>query len=200
MRVVPATTEGIAEAADAIREGLVVAYPTDTVYGLGADPFSVVALERLYVCKGRPQNAPLLLVAADLDQVAEVVEVMDPAARRYAEQFWPGPLSLLLPKSGKVPAMVTAGNPKVCVRVPDHATTRALCTAVGHPIVSTSANVSGAPPARSLDDLALPGIALGIDGGALPDQPPSTIFDPESGAVLREGSITADMLTDAAAD
>jgi L-threonylcarbamoyladenylate synthase len=194
MKVVPPTAAGIADAARAIRDGQVVAYPTDTVYGLGADPFNVDALEKIFALKRRQKDAPLLLIAADIDQVEAIVESISPAARRYADAFWPGPLSLLLPRSHSLPEMVTAGLSQVCVRIPDHETARALCGEVGRVIVSTSANPSGEAPAYSVAELQLPGIAIAIDEGALSPGPPSTILDPETGAVLREGAVTASML------
>ena len=188
------TEEGVAQAAGAIRSGLLALYPTETVYGIGADPFSPEALQRLCVCKRRPETTPLLLVAATMEQVLAVTRGFSEAARRYAEAFWPGPLSLLLPKAQCLSDMVTAGSPKVCVRVPSHETARALCEAVGHAIVSTSANATGAPPAHSLSEIVLDGIAIGIDAGTLPEVPPSTVFDPDTGRVLRQGAITEAML------
>lgn len=194
MKVVPPTATGIADAAQAIRDGQVVAYPTDTMYGLGADPFNVDALEKIFALKGRQTDAPLLLIAADIDQVEAVVDSISPAARRYADAFWPGPLSLLLPRSHVLPELVTAGLSQVCVRIPDHETARALCWKAGSAIVSTSANLSGEAPAYSIAELQLPGIAIAIDEGTLPPRPPSTILNPETGAVLREGAVTASML------
>jgi L-threonylcarbamoyladenylate synthase len=194
VKIVASTAEGIEEAAQAIRDGLLAVYPTETVYGLGADPFSPDAIARVFASKGRAGDVPLLLIAADLSQVAEVVETFDDAAARYAEAFWPGPLSLLLPRSQRLPEILTPGSGQVCVRIPDHEIARALCRRTGHAIVSTSANVSGEAPARSLDDLAIPGIAVAIDGGLLPRRPPSTVFNPATGTILRLGAITADML------
>jgi len=192
--MVAPTAEGVAIAARAIQDGLLVVYPTETVYGLGANPFSVEAMERVFRCKGRMRDVPLPLIAADLEQVMAVVESLGDAARRYAETFWPGPLGLLLPRSDRLPDAVTAGRAQVSVRVPAHDTARALCRETGHPIVSTSANASGAAPARSLDELTLAGIAVAIDGGLLPDRPPSTIFDPETNTIVRPGAIDAESL------
>lgn len=194
MRIVLPTAEGLAQAAGAIRSGLLALYPTETVYGIGADPFSPEALQQLYVCKRRPETSPLLLVAADMEQVLAITRGLSEAARKYAEAFWPGPLSLLLPKAECLPEKVTAGSSKVCVRVPSNETARALCEAVGHAIVSTSANVTGAPPAHSLSEISLDGIAIAVDAGVLPEIPPSTVFDPDTGTVLRPGAITEAML------
>ena len=198
MKIVAPTAEGIAEAAQAIRDGFLVVYPTETVYGLGADPFSPEAVERIYACKGRMRNVPLPLIAADLDQVAAVVDSFGDAARRYADAFWPGPLSLLLTRSTRLPDAVAPGSSQVSVRVPAHDIARALCRETGHAIISTSANVSREPPARSVEELTLSGIAVAIDGGLLPDRPPSTVLDPETNAIVRDGAITAGMLAQAA--
>jgi L-threonylcarbamoyladenylate synthase len=183
-------SEGLSAAAQIIHSGGVVAYPTETVYGLGADPFSTHAVDALKRCKVRPDNNPVLLVVADLDQLNEVVSEFSSRARAFAEAFWPGPLSLVLPKSGRIPEAVTAGSPKVSVRCPGCETARHLCTVVGHAITSTSANLSGEPPATSLDGLELPGLSLGIDGGVLTAQSVSTVYDPDTDYIFREGAIT----------
>lgn len=195
MKIFAADAEGVAAAAEAIRNGDVILYPTETVYGLGADPFNAEAIARVYACKGRPVELPLLLVASDMAQVESVVESLSAKALRYAEAFWPGPLSLLLPKGANVPDIVTSGRPKVCVRVPGDETARAICREAGHAIVSTSANASGEPPARSLADLTIAGIAVAIDGGVLPHALPSTVYDPDTDVLLREGAVTREMLT-----
>jgi len=194
MKTLPATPEGIARAARAVRDGVVVAYPTETVYGLGADPFSDAAVHRLFEVKRRDPGNPVLLIVADLDQLERVVARVSDKARAYAEAFWPGPLSLLLPKAEALADAVTAGRDKVCVRCPASATARSLCEAVGSAVTSTSANRSGEPPARSLADVGLRGVAFGVDGGLLAPSLPSTVFDPDLGQVLREGVISSAQL------
>jgi L-threonylcarbamoyladenylate synthase len=181
-------------AAEAIQTGEVVAYPTETVYGLGVNPFNVDAIERLFAAKERDAGKPVLLIVADMDQLAEVIAKHEEQSLRYAEAFWPGPLSLLFQKSERVPDAITAGSGKVCVRCPSCEVARRLCRAVGHAITSTSANLSGEPPARSLAGLDLPGVAVAIDGGTLQPSPPSTVFDPETRCVLREGTIAEERL------
>ncbi len=191
MRIVASTSEGISEAAQAVRDGLLVVYPTDTLYGIGADPFSREAIGRVFACKGRSKRTPLLVIAADLEQVSEVVAGLSPAALRFADTFWPGPLSLLLPRSARIPEELTAGSPKVSIRIPANETARALCAAVGHAIVSTSVNPAGGIPVQSLAEVTLPGIAVGIDSGRLPASPPSTVYDPETDTIVRPGAISA---------
>jgi L-threonylcarbamoyladenylate synthase len=190
----PPTPEGLREAAAAIRAGEVVAYPTETVYGLAVDPFSEDAVERLFAVKERDRGKPVLLIVADAGQLASAVSTITPVAETCIRAFWPGPLSLLLPKAAGLAHGITAGTPKVCVRETSHPIARALCLAVGGPITSTSANRSGNEPARSLDEIDMPGIAIGIDGGMLPPTPPSTVFDPDERRIIRAGAISEDAL------
>lgn len=194
MTIVPATHEGIQQAAQVIRSGGIAAYPTETVYGLGADPFSEEAIELLFSIKERPRNNPVLLIIAEPEDVYQVAAEVSPRAQRYIEKFWPGPLSLVLPRRLSISDAVTAGRGKVCVRCPACETARALCRFVGGPITSTSANRSGDTPAGRLRDIDVPAVTIGIDGGTLPPSAPSTVFDPDLGQVLREGAIPAEAL------
>lgn len=189
MKRLPITPEAIAEAAEVLRNGGIVAYPTETVYGLAVDPFSEAALRALMQAKGRPETNPILCVIAGTPQLSALVEEVSPEAWRCMDRFWPGPLSLVLPRKAGVPDLLTAGTERVCVRCPDHTTARALCEAHGGPITSTSANRSGEPPVSTLDALRLEGVAIALDAGPLPPSLPSTVYDPESGQVLREGAI-----------
>lgn len=172
----------------------VVAYPTETVYGLAVNPFSEKALDALFAVKQREADKPVLLIVADNAQMATLVARISDAATRCIEAFWPGPLSLLLPASTQLPARLMDNAGHVCVRCPDHPAARALCRHWGGPLTSTSANLSGLPPARDADNAALPGVALVLDGGVLEQQAPSTLYAPESCRILRAGPITAEML------
>jgi L-threonylcarbamoyladenylate synthase len=180
---------GFAAAVAALRSGEVVAYPTETVYGLAVDPFNPAALRKLFKVKGRPETNPILLIVATPEGVAEVAAQVSEAARKCIETFWPGPLSLVLPKAESLPAEVTAGRDKVCVRCPASNIARALCREFGGAITSTSANRSGEQPAATAAEAMLPGVALGLDGGRLQASLPSTLYDPESGTVLRAGAV-----------
>jgi len=133
---------------------------------------------------------PVLLLVADGKQLQEVVASVSAIAAAYAEAFWPGPLSMLLPKSPRLPDILTAGEKKVCVRQTACPIARELCLVVGSAITSSSANRTGAPPCRSLAGLDLPDIEVGVDGGTLPPSPPSTVFDPDTGRILRQGVIS----------
>lgn len=190
MKTVPPDASGLAEAAAALLAGEVVAYPTETVYGLAVDPFSEAAIDRLFAAKGRPESNPILLIVADEGQLARVAAEISMTARRCIDAFWPGPLSLLFPKTPDLPLRITAGGNSVCVRCPGALIARDLCRSFGGPLTSTSANRSGELPARALDELDLDAVALAIDGGRLSDAPPSTVYDPGTDRVLREGGIT----------
>ena len=177
----------LSRAAAILRDGGVVAYPTDTLYGLAADPESGAAVAQLYRIKGRPVELAIPLIAASLDQIESAGGVLGPASRRLAECFWPGPLTLVIPAWPGLDARVHAGLGTVAVRVPDHAVARMLAELCGWPITSTSANRSGeaAPPDAGAVRAALGGELDGlVDAGPSPGGSPSTIVD-ASGDVPR---------------
>jgi len=168
----------IERAAEMIRAGLVVAYPTDTLYGLAVDPRNAEAVRRLFALKGRPETSALTLIAAGREQVMDCAE-MSAHGERLAAGFWPGPLTILLRAKPAVAADVLAGGTTVGVRVPAHPVAVALARAAGVCITATSANRSGQPPATTADGVAaaLPGIDAIVDGGPARGGPPSTIVD-----------------------
>ncbi|MFZ5918313.1 MAG: L-threonylcarbamoyladenylate synthase [Chloroflexota bacterium] len=195
-RLLPADSANtIAHAARLLACGGLVAFATDTVYGLGAPALDAAAVERLFAAKERPRHMaiPVLLAsAADLPLVARAVP---PAARRLAERFWPGPLTLVLPRQPTLPAVLTAGGDTVAVRVPDHPTARALIAALGAPLAASSANRSGGPsPVTAQEVLAQLGgrIDLILDGGPCPGGVPSTLLDltTDPPRLLRPGPVT----------
>lgn len=190
MKIVSPTAEGLHIAAAAIRAGEIVACPTDTMYGLGVDPFSETAIRRLQAVKQREPGRPILVIVADQRQLIQVAAEVTPQAAAYIEAFWPGALSLLFPKAAGLPDILTAGGKTVCARCPACEIARGLCRATGQAVTSSSANVSGHAPARSLDEINLPDVAVGVDGGVLQSEFPSTVFDPERGEILREGAIS----------
>jgi L-threonylcarbamoyladenylate synthase len=173
----PALRTRVEEAAALLRAGGVVAYPTETFYGLGALARDAAALERLARAKGRPDDKPLPLLAADLAAVEAVAE-LSPLARHLAARFWPGPLTLVLPARAGLPRAVTAGTGTVGIRIPGSDVVRALAARAGGTLVSTSANPSGEPPPSRVEDLApalrarLDGV---LDGGPTPGGLPSTV-------------------------
>jgi L-threonylcarbamoyladenylate synthase len=171
----------LADAAGVIRHGGVVAIPTDTLYGLAVDPFSPAAIARLFAVKGRSAERAVALIAADLEQVVAQIGVLPAQAQRLASAYWPGPLTLLLPRPASMPAELTGGSDRVGVRVPGHDVARALCRACGHLLTATSANMSGAPasddPGHIASVFASSDVELLLDAGRTPGGPPSTIVD-----------------------
>src|SRR5215471_12756745 len=143
----------IREAADLIRRGLVVAYPTDTLYGLAVDPRNAEAVKRLYDLKGRGDASALTLIAADLAHVRAAGE-MTPQAEQLAARWWPGPLTIVLRARGILTPGMLGGGSTVGVRIPDHAVATALARDAGFPITATSANRSGATAASTADAVA----------------------------------------------
>jgi L-threonylcarbamoyladenylate synthase len=183
-------------AAALLRRGGIVAYPTETFYGLGALWHRRDALRRLAEAKLRPEGKPLPLLAADLAQVAEVALPLGPAAARLAARFWPGPLTLVVPAAAAVPPEITAGTGTVGVRIPGSEVARALSAAAGGALVSTSANLTGEPPPATPQALS-PALLARIDGvldaGPAPGGLPSTVVAVVEGegrvVLLREGAV-----------
>lgn len=176
-----------------LRRGGVVAYPTETFYGLGALARDAATLDRLARAKGRPEGKPLPLVAADAEMAGEVA-VLEGLALALARRFWPGPLTLVVPARPGLPGPVTAGTATVGIRVPGSEIARALCRAAGGPIVSTSANPSGGPPPASAEalDAALRARIDGVlDAGPTSGGLPSTVVAVEGDRLrlVREGAV-----------
>jgi len=194
MEILLPTAANLPRAAEALRAGEVVAYPTETVYGLGVDPFNDAALDRLYRVKRRDPQHAVLLIVGNLDHVAALAAPLSATASAYADAFWPGPLSLLLPPAFGVPPALLGPDGEICLRWTSHPVAAALCNAFGGAVVSTSANLSGQPPARRAADVPEHGVAICIDGGELGSGPASTVFEPESGRIVREGAISHDAL------
>lgn len=191
----------IERAAAVIRAGGTVAFPTETVYGLGANGLDEAAVRRIFAAKGRPADNPLILHIADFADLAPLVRAVPTEARALAEAFWPGPLTLVLARSERVPAAVSAGLPTVAVRMPSHPVAAALIRAAGVPIAAPSANRSGRPSPTTaqhvLDDLG-DRIDLIIDGGPTAVGVESTVLDLtcDPPALLRPGGVTLEMLAE----
>ena len=185
----------IREAAELIRRGLVVAYPTDTLYGLAVDPRDAGAVKRLFELKGRPETSALTLIAADLAHVRAAGE-MTTAAERLAERWWPGPLTIVMRARAILAREMLAGGETVGIRIPDHAAAIALARDIGFPIAATSANRSGGAPASTAEAVveALPDVDAIVDAGPARGGPPSTIVDASATAVtlLRQGVVPWD--------
>ena len=194
--------EGIKKAADIIKRGGLVAFPTETVYGLGANGLDENAVPKIYEAKGRPSDNPLILHISEFDEIKSIVEEIPKTAIILAEEFWPGPLTMVLKKSDIVPYRTTGGLESVAVRMPSNRIARELIKASGVPIAAPSANSSGRPsPTKASHVLYdLDGkIDLVIDGGAVDIGLESTIVDvtTEVPVILRPGFITEEMLSEA---
>jgi L-threonylcarbamoyladenylate synthase len=181
------------EAVKILRNGGVIAFPTDTVYGLGADAFNTRAVERVYEIKNRPENQQFPLLVADAKQLTTLAEPIPEITWLLARRFWPGGLTLVLSKKDSLPAYLASG-PTIAVRVPNHPVCLALIEGLGNPITGTSANTSGHPAALTADEVRqqLEGkIDLVINGGKCPGGKESTIVDitREPPTILRHGII-----------
>ncbi len=172
-----AAPDAIARAVDILRRGGVVAYATDTLYGLAADPRSDRAVEKLFAIKGRDEHVAIPLIAGSLEQ-AQAVGEFGRIEMRLATTLWPGPLTIVVPARPGLSKRVLAGGDSVAVRVPAHDIARTLATAFGHAVTSTSANRSGQSPPASVSEID-PALASEldaiVDSGPAPGGPPSTI-------------------------
>jgi L-threonylcarbamoyladenylate synthase len=191
--LLPATSENIARAVEVLRAGGLVAFPTDTVYGVGALAFDAEAVESIYVAKDRPVEKAIPVLIADQADLEKVAASVPPMAARLAEAFWPGPLTLVVPKHPDLPPAVSATE-TVGVRIPDHEAARALLRLAG-PMAVTSANISGgASPSTAAEVMEQLGgrIPLILDGGRTPGGQPSTVVDctGEAPRLIRQGPLS----------
>ncbi len=188
-------------AAERLRGGGLVAFPTETVYGLGVDPFNEDSVERLFAVKGRPPEKGLILHLGEVSQIEQVARDVPLAARRLIEQFFPGPLTLVLPvradtEGRSLAHRVTGGGDTIAVRLPAHPVALALARAFGGPIAAPSANRSGEPPPTEAETIRRtlgPSIDVILDAGATQGGVPSTLVDVAATPIriLREGAIPA---------
>lgn len=191
--------EGVKQACLALRRGEPVAIPTETVYGLAADALNPAALERIFVAKGRPTSNPLILHVSSAEMAERFVRHFDARARKLAERFWPGPLTLVLEKNDLVPDIVTAGGPTVALRAPQHPVAREIIEGFGGPLAAPSANRStGISPTTAeavMDELG-DRISLIIDGGACEVGLESTVLDLSVNppVILRPGHVGREMI------
>ena len=195
----PASPESIAQAASLLRQGEVVGIPTETVYGLAASSLSGEAVAKIFAAKGRPQDNPLISHIASMDMLPMVAKNVPQSAYLLAEAFWPGPLTMILPRSDEIADAVCAGLPTAAVRMPSHPDALAIIRACGLPLAAPSANLSGSPsPTTAADVLAdMKGkVPLIVDGGACTVGVESTVISltAETPVLLRPGYITKEQL------
>jgi L-threonylcarbamoyladenylate synthase len=186
---------GFHRAVALLRAGRLVAFPTDTVYGVGVVIWDHEAVRKLYAAKLRPADKAIPVLLADITDLPMVACDLPDDALRLAESFWPGPLTLVVPRSEAVPDDVTAGGATVAVRVPDHELARALIRAAGAPLATTSANLSGQPSPVTAQEVATQlghRISLVLDGGPCPGGVASTVVDltGPTPAILRPGPLS----------
>lgn len=194
-----ARPEALQRAVELLRRGEAVAFATDTVYGVGAHALMPAAVQRLYLVKDRPPHLAIPLLLPDADAMREVCTAVPALAWELAARFWPGGLSLVLPRTALVPDAVTAGGPTVAVRVPDYGPARELCRLLGAPLAATSANRHGRPAPVTAEEVwaQLAGrVALILDGGPCPGGVASTVLDlsVQPPAIVRPGAVVAEEL------
>lgn len=194
------TPEALAKAGALIRSGELVAFPTETVYGLGADALNADAVKRIFEAKGRPGDNPLIVHISAIGQLAPLISVEpSPMARALMDAYWPGPMTLIFPKSDIVPLAVTAGLDTVAIRYPVHPAARALIDAAQRPIAAPSANRSGRPSPTTAQHVMedMDGrIPMILDGGLCAVGLESTVIDMTGNVprILRPGGITPEMI------
>lgn len=192
----------LSEAIEWLKNGEPVVFPTETVYGLGAPIFNETAVRRIFAIKGRPLDNPLIAHIAALEEAKTLSDGLSAAFYTLAEAFWPGPLAIVVKRRASVPALVSAGQPTIAIRMPSHSIARRLIEGVGEPLVAPSANLSGRPSPTCLQDVLedLNGkVKFVIDGGDCEVGIESTVislFHPIP-TLLRPGKITREMLEDA---
>ena len=197
-KIINPTDAELSVAGETIKQGGLVVFPTETVYGLGADGLNSAAVRRIFEAKGRPSDNPLILHVADMESAEKIGEI-NPIARKIMEKFWPGPITVIVRKKDIVPAEVTAGLDTVAIRMPENAIARQLIKAAGTPVAAPSANLSGKPSPtafrHAFDDMK-GRVDMIIDGGDCDIGIESTVIDTtsEKPMVLRPGGITAEML------
>jgi L-threonylcarbamoyladenylate synthase len=189
----------IEKAVAILKNGGLVAYPTDTVYGLGTCLADTKAVDRIFQVKGRPKGMALPILLADISQIRDIVTSVPQIALRLADEFFPGALTIILPKSGTVPDIITGGGNTVAFRIPNHAVPLALINGLGKPIVGTSANLNGQPSALTAKEVEAQigdKIDMVIDGGRCPGGVESTVIDlsGEKPIIRRQGAITVERL------
>ncbi len=201
MKILPATDENILIAVDALQNGGIVVFPTDTVYGIGCNLQQSDAVEKIYRIKGRPAAMPLIAMFSKICQYQQLTDDIHPDAERYMQEWWPGALTIILNAKTNLPVRVLAGGNTIGMRIPAHPAALALLNKFDFPLATTSANLSGKPSPCSADE-AIQSLGINaevdvvLDAGLTPGGTPSTLLDctknpPE---ILRQGEITAQML------
>ena len=188
--------ERIGKAARVLEQDGIVGYPTETVYGIGCSAFDAETVNRIYELKHRDRSKALILIAADVMQISDLVKEIPESAERLFDNFWPGPLTIVFESSARIKEFAFGKSKTVAIRIPDSQICLSLLKACGFPIVSTSANRSGEKEALTADEVVRSfgsQLDLIIDGGKAPSNTPSTVVDitKSPAKIVREGSISA---------
>ncbi|MEI6519811.1 MAG: L-threonylcarbamoyladenylate synthase [bacterium] len=201
MKVLQATIDNINVAANVIKNGGIVVFPTDTVYGIGCDLHNADAVDRIYNLKGRPSSMPLIAMFSSIEDYHSLTDQSYPNAEKYMYKWWPGALTIILPSKKELPQRVIAGGNTIGMRIPAHNITIALLAEVGLPMATTSANLSGLSSTCNVGEVIQSlgmntNVDIILDGGNTPGGIPSTLLDCTKNppAILRSGDITAEML------
>lgn len=185
----------IAQAANVLRKGGVIGYPTETVYGIGCSTFKDQAVDRIFDLKHRDKSKAMIVIAADIIQISDIVDEIPESAERLMENFWPGPLTIVFNSSSLIKDFEFGKSKTIAVRIPDNPICLSLLKFTGFPLVSTSANISGQPSAITAKEVLNyfgDQLDLVIDGGTTPTTNPSTVIDVtrNPARIIREGAIT----------
>lgn len=197
--ILSCSDQDLKKAADILRSGGVVGIPTETVYGLAANAFDETAVRKIFKAKGRPSDNPLIVHISDTAMIDNIARKIPKEAEKLAEKFWPGPLTMIMPKSDRIPLVTSGGLDTVGIRFPSHPAARKIISLCGLPLAAPSANLSGSPSPttarRVFEDMdgRIPAI---VDGGECSVGVESTVISFENGGVriLRPGGITKEML------
>ena len=197
--IAQSTSQNINQAADMIKNGGLIAYPTETVYGLGADPYNAEAVEKIFTAKGRAENKGIILLIRGVDDLSALVRLVSPTAQILIEAFWPGPLTLVFRANRDLSPALLGGRDTIALRHSSSPIATELLTALGGPLTSTSANRSAEPPARSaveVENALGEHLDLILDGGPSASTLPSTLVDvsTDHATLLREGAISVQKL------
>ena len=187
--------EAMRQAAECIKQGGLVAFPTETVYGLGADSFNSDAVKKIYMAKGRPSDNPLISHIANVDEALRLAEAIPTDAKKLMEAYWGGPLTIILKRRSDVPKIISAGLDTVSIRMPSHSVANMLIRLAGTPIAAPSANLSGSPSPTTFEHCKadMDGrVDMIIDGGKCSIGVESTVVDMtgEVPVILRPGAVT----------
>lgn len=186
-------------AAQALKRGEVIVFPTETFYGLGADALNETAVERVFSFKGRNPDNPIAVIVADQEMLAEIVTAIPPLAQRLMDRFWPGPLTLVLPAKKKLPQPLLNRDGSIGVRISSHPLAMQLARELGRPLTATSANLSGMEPARTVQEARVyfsGKVEIFVDGGMLTGKKGSSVVEVFQNElkIIREGEINSEQL------